>query len=420
MSRSLWVLVWVSVMLVAGVGADAPTTQPDPRISVLIEQLGDARWSERRAAEAALLEIGEAARPALEAATAHDDAEVRARAINILATLDDRQLVAPTRVTLKLDAVPAVDAVEALGDALGHQFQIWPPHWEQHVGDSTVTVDLQNVTGLEAMRAVLPQCKLAISPHAQGELSIHGQAAWPDVPAFDNGQTRFEVRTLSFNHVRRVDMTTRNVDERASGQMSVWLFAEPKFRMGGPGEMTVDEIIDENGEPIGMNVGGRSSYDHTSLMRQFTLRLDLPVEDRPKTIARMTGHVTVMHIMQTELFTVDQPLEQGGRKIVGNLTLTTEPMVRQSNTLSVEIRVDFPPGRSVERDFLRGLNLVDTEGQRFNRGGYSTRSDQTSLTATVRFSANAADQTPARLEWELPTKQEPREIPFEFTDLPLP
>ena len=60
------------------------------KIDALIEQLGDSRYSVRRDAQRALMDYGERARPALEAAARSEDAEVQHAALRLLRLLDDR------------------------------------------------------------------------------------------------------------------------------------------------------------------------------------------------------------------------------------------------------------------------------------------------------------------------------------------
>jgi len=72
-------------------GAEPGASQPE-RIAELIERLGADAFAERRAAERALIEIGEPARSAIEEATRSDDLEVAARARSVLRSLGERRV----------------------------------------------------------------------------------------------------------------------------------------------------------------------------------------------------------------------------------------------------------------------------------------------------------------------------------------
>ena len=78
----LLVLLAVMILAPAATSLAAPPTAED--LAAAIEQLGHARFDQRRQATDLLWASGEAARPYLESATTSKNAEVRARARAIL------------------------------------------------------------------------------------------------------------------------------------------------------------------------------------------------------------------------------------------------------------------------------------------------------------------------------------------------
>lgn len=105
-----------------GVTAVAQSDEaPAERIGRLIEQLGADAFSERRAAERALIEIGEPAREALEAASASDNPEVSARAESALAAIDERRRAARFERFVETGELPdaSLPLIEAYAEAVG-------------------------------------------------------------------------------------------------------------------------------------------------------------------------------------------------------------------------------------------------------------------------------------------------------------
>src|SRR4051812_28025793 len=104
----------LAVCLGGTVAARADGTAVVPTVERLIEQLGSPDFKTREAAGKALTARAAEALPVMKKTAAHPDAEVRQRLTGLIADLERAALLAPKRVTLKLDGVPLRDAVGQL------------------------------------------------------------------------------------------------------------------------------------------------------------------------------------------------------------------------------------------------------------------------------------------------------------------
>jgi hypothetical protein len=89
----------------------------------LVKGLGSTRFAEREAAYERLNTLGSAALPALRSAASSPDAEVRARALDLIQKVEARLLVEPTLVPLDFKDRPLSEILETLGERCRVSFQ---------------------------------------------------------------------------------------------------------------------------------------------------------------------------------------------------------------------------------------------------------------------------------------------------------
>jgi hypothetical protein len=99
-------------------GSFAAPASPQPSVATLVAQLGAEQFADREAAGRALEKLGSAALPALQAAARSDNAEVRARATQLLAklrrTTESTSRLAAKRVKLDYRDIPLGTAINDL------------------------------------------------------------------------------------------------------------------------------------------------------------------------------------------------------------------------------------------------------------------------------------------------------------------
>lgn len=131
----------------------------DPDVDRLVLRLGDNDLAVREEAAQALRELGSRAESALRRARESSDAEVRARAAELLVDLDRERAQQAARkeqrprklrlVTLDLSDAPIGDALRALGAQTGIEFDAPPPP-----ADRRVTLKVRETPLLEALNRI--------------------------------------------------------------------------------------------------------------------------------------------------------------------------------------------------------------------------------------------------------------------------
>ena len=238
--------------------------------SVAIAQLGGPDFKTRESAGKALAARAAEALPAMKKAAAHPDAEVRQRLAGLIADVERAALLAPKRITLKLDNVPLRDAVAELARASGYKLEL------QNTGgvQPLVSLVVENAPFWEAFDQLCGQGGLVLQQHydASQGLVLYPQNAI--VPFVDHrGPFRLSAsgfhynKSLNFATLPRNQLTGSQRSEQMSFMFSV--VAEPKLPLLGVGQAKL-ALLCLTGVTAGLEVVDRDS----KLSRQHPERLD--------------------------------------------------------------------------------------------------------------------------------------------------
>ncbi|MFN4258361.1 MAG: HEAT repeat domain-containing protein [Gemmataceae bacterium] len=155
--RTLFGLLALSVGLGLGglawvVAAPVSTVDEQKQIEQLIDLLGNGSFVEREEATSALEKIGAPALEALRKAAQSDDVETRKRASELVNKISQKMtaanLLAPTRVHLKYDNMPVLDAVRDLAQKSGYNIVLTGN--PQDLAERRVTLDTGETTFWQA------------------------------------------------------------------------------------------------------------------------------------------------------------------------------------------------------------------------------------------------------------------------------
>src|SRR5215218_10252214 len=106
---------WSSIVLLLFVVAGTARGEDQSRLAGLVSRLSSESWKERKEAMEKLVAVGEEALPLLHQLADHnDDGEVRARAASAIGQIEENRQTGMTLVTLRMEDVPAQQAVAEL------------------------------------------------------------------------------------------------------------------------------------------------------------------------------------------------------------------------------------------------------------------------------------------------------------------
>lgn len=433
---------------------------------VLVGELGSPKYQARVAAERSLSRLGRLAMPALRAALASQDLEIRLRATSLLTKIEERMLVEATNVDMKYGDKPLAEVIDSINRQAGLQIVLLPetnPIWRSR------KINLQSEKPLPFWRAMDELCRVADLHNAAGQQSfpMNGSQSFalyegyvaPPPHLYDHGPFRIQLNSLHYQsevHLspevgpRRGRILNgpglpTQVDATPSRQffLQMTVAAEPRLTIGQNGPINVSEALNEAGESLLLAkkrevIQHASGYFGINPSPAIRMRVDLAYPDQPgQRIKRIKG--TIPLIVSTRkpdpltISMVDHPgktlrhddvtLTIGEvRKNHDNHPVSIEVTLKVTGTASANLEAGGFPGAVTPPRAMASpqqLELLDNDDQPvvWFPSNSSFNGEETKLTMTLLD--RGAPITIKSLRYHSVLRGE-AEVPFEFRDLPIP
>jgi hypothetical protein len=414
-----------------------------------IAQLNSDSWKQRQSAADHLVALGEDAVPRLQQLVkATDDDETRTRAAAAIAQIDENRLTGASLVTLKLESVPAADALAELARQARGAIPTEPANLLSRKEMKRVSLDADHRPFWEVMQSLSAQTELAVAPinrhnHEIGLGLTSGSTEWMDRPIALSGPLLIRADNLVRKSRARLKPPIEVSQEFG---ISFTVFAEPKLKvMDYSTVLRLDEVTDDKGNslipppdndavPANVDVFGNTRDGNTSHW-ELGATLHYP-KGAGTTITRFRASATAQ--VQTRSAMLDLPLAsaKNATRNVGGLRVT----VRNVDPNRCELSV-YRDGRSDAEWFAVRMQLYasrarltdepgtvvarsqpgpDADDSPDNNQRMDVRMRLTREGAEDRGAAGGVPSTPTRLLWEFPTELRQLTVPFEFRDLPIP
>ncbi len=441
-----------------------PAAPPDPE--ALVEQLGSPRFAPRELAGVTLVGLGRAALPALRAARASRDVEIRARASAILDRVEGDLLVRPTMITLDFRDVTIAEAVRAIRGRTGLPVDL-PAEGDSAWSGRKITLEGgRSLPFWEAMDAL---CKAGGVHHrfetepTQGQAGsafsiFDGDAPTPE-PVSDSGPFRVHLASVHYQSevllsrprpgsvARGLRPTPADhAEQRPAASSKQFYFqllvtAEPGLAIASNGSVRVIEASDDLGRSI--VVSDRTAAPQTSSgdfgldsSPQLRLRVDLArLEEPGRRIKRVKGVIpVVVSARKADPLVVPVGGAPGKTYSNGDVTIGVREFRPAAGNRPAILKFSLRDAVGAGRDSARGdgelrpyrpespqqqLEVVDAEGRTvpWFPSGSLHAGDETRLTLTLLPGGTAG--VPASVRYHGIIRGE-AEIPFEFRDIPMP
>jgi hypothetical protein len=340
-------------------------------------------------------------------------------------------------ITMHLESAPTTEVLAELAKLTGVQITVWPENlWEQykhnHDGPpASISVDADNKSFWQVMQQISEASKL--SPFAMGAESVITMQ-FNQSPGGLFGKRPTSIgpsATITANSLERqhtVNLDSETVEPTRRCGVNLTAYVDPRLRMiKYHSQPTVETATDENGTILTGAAGNSAQMQATQSKWQLP-NLFLPLDYDPavsKKLAVLKGSVHVSVASEIEKLEItDLPAASGMQKDVAGRTITIEEVKDENNSVSVELKItrgDVPKEqfRELTNDIFQAVDLRSADGKRRNNsGGGGGGDDEINYSFSASYS-NEAEKAVA-LVWEIPTKIEEVELPFEFKDLPLP
>ena len=449
--------------------ADSPTGSPNP--AALAAELGSPRYARREAAERALGGLGRPAIPALRAALASPDPEVRDRAAHVLGRIEGALLVEPTSIRLDFDDVPLAEAVTTINREAGLRLTLAPEApalWAQR------RITARSAAPLPFWRAVDALC-------AAGQLHyVFGGAAdldstEPGFALFDGAAVAsgrfddhgpFRVQLVSLHAQSEVHLAGKpgaplgfardGTTTPAAGDpgvairqfyLQLLVGAEPRLTLSPGGPVRVLEAIDDQGRSRvapsrGEFIEREAGYQGLGSSPLVHLRADLAYPEGPagrlKKVKGVIPLVVSTRRPEPLAFGVadaaGRTFRQGGVELTvgelhpagGEQPATIELTVRRLRDASARVRGGDDGEESDDApDAVRALiapdrlEVLDADGRLIPWFPSSTFHDGEVAHLVLTLIDRKGPAAPASIRYHDVIRGR-TEVPFEFRDLPMP
>ncbi|HWE36074.1 MAG TPA: hypothetical protein VG406_05825 [Isosphaeraceae bacterium] len=446
-------------------GATGPA-DADP--AALVAQLGAPKFADREAATLRLEALGGAALPALRAAVAARDPEVRARALALRDRIESTLIVRPTLVTLDFRDRPTAEVVAAVGKRAGMPLSFEP---RRRFFAQSRRITLEAAEPVPFWSAVDRLSRVGRLQYSAGPVaSVDGGPAVPSLvfvegngrpaPTSDSGP--FRVKLTSVHLSRDLNFEAPDgppvpdlapADEREADAPAVieqfhvqlQVLGEPRLMLAQTGPARLIEAVDDLGQslkppqgaeapelPVGFAPRGRlggievEDDDEPNFAPgeqvQFQVELNRPPHPG-KAIGRLRGVVPLAVAGRRPDPLTIRLADATGRQVRNGEFAVTIHAVRVDAD-GTQIELTFRPERAgggpgVAAAIMGRLEVVDAKGRILPWGAFNAdvQGDAARLGLQV---TPAPDQGSPALLRVYGLVRAPAEVPFEFRDIRMP
>lgn len=429
-------LLLSSVLLLAGPStapSTAPTTLPSPEVAALVDALAGEDAAARDSAQTKLLEIGEDALPALEAARKETrDPDTQVRLDTLLVQIHERADVGATHITLKFDDTPLDQVLAALSKQAHMQFAgdvVAEIGGGQANRLPRLSLDLVDVSYWRAIEEIQSAGNVVFFPQPDGwrvqrnfgqNFNIHGSEAGA-----------FLIQPTMASYSRNIAYSRNFGGDGENFNIQFQVFAEPKIKLGsGMGQMTLERAVDSNGNDLLLAQQRTNQFGTGGGMSiGFAAQLKYP-KNPGTTITELRGNLRFSIARRSQQLSTDDLV--GGQRISANIDgarIRVEPSPDEtprggvSFTITVDAGADPQLPQRFMQNFQQMIHVTDSRDTALRFGGFNPgRNDghTMSLKFTYLSPQPQTSKGPYKLRIDVPTSFREIDVPFELKDLKMP
>jgi hypothetical protein len=436
-SHRTWAVVAAFTLLTASLLADPvnppaatsksvlTTTLTPAQIDAYVTQLGSKQFQKRNEAKSVLEQLGPIALPQLKAALAKaTDAEVKRHLAALVPTLEQQQALTPTLITLTCKDKPLKEFVKEIEKQSGYKIELVAGN----VKDEKLPISLEwnKVTFWEAMQSLSERCGLTIQEGWYGNDNMTVRLIQGEAPSrFTHLQGPFRVSATGFFYNRNIQFNQRTPANEISEalQVNLTVSVEPKMPLLSVRQPIFTEAVDDAGQNMTMPIDpqrGHYNHGYRSYMHQITGQLKPAASGRK--VRTLKGVVPVTVVAQTRpIITIDKLGEAKNKTVKqGATTINIQELTQNQGQPGIKMTIsESTPGNQNDYTWMNSIQqrieVFDDKGAKLqSHGGSWSMNGNNSINGTFTYSG-----VPAKLvyyEWQTLSYQ----VPFSFSDLPLP
>lgn len=409
-------------------------------LDALIGKLGAADFRSREKAGADLLALGDRALPQFKhTLTTVKDYEVSRRLGAIVKQLEADRLATPRRVTLRVQKVPARDALQQIARQSGYRFDLTQLDVNKELAKAAYSFDLTDVPFWQAVDAVCNAAGLDFNVHDDaGTLTFVYSDCWNPVTAYA-GPFRFNAQNV--NTGKSINLTRLPRKELFTPapeylNLGIALNAEPKAQVVGVKGTQLVKAVDNLGHEIKPDAVPPQMYQsfyygYGYRSYGYSLNLNLLRPSRESTHLReVRARAQIILLAETRPeVAIPDVMTVKNKKYIGRST-EVELVQADENNGQVTLHVTFRQlGQGTTHDYTwansiaQRVELTDAHGVKYQQNGWSNSTfNPASLTVVMNFVAPTGGvkagppATFTVLEWVTSTQ----DVEYVFKDVILP
>lgn len=409
-------------------GKNIPTTTLTPaQIEAYVAQLGSKQFQKRREALSILEQLGPVALPQLKAA--HEkatDPEIKRQLSALIPGLEQAKVLTPTQLTLSVKDKPLKDFIKEIEKQSGYKVELVAGNIKDD--KLPVTLEWNKVTFWEAMQTLSERYGLVFQEGWYGNDNmtvrlIQGESS----PNFVHLDGPFRVSATGFYYNRNIQFNNR-AQPATNGlseslQVNLTVSVEPKMPLLSVRQPVFTEATDDTGQSLLLPINPqRNVYYHgyRSYMHQVSGQLRPSANGRK--LRTLKGTVPVTVVAQTKPLITIEKLADAKNKTVkeGGTTIHIDELTQNNGQPGIKMSISENTN-GAQNDYTwmnsiqQRIEVFDDKGNKLQSyGGSWSTNGNNSITGTFTYSG-----APAKLvyyEWQTLSYQ----VPFSFSDLPLP
>ena len=338
----------------------------------------------------------------------------------------------PALITLKLESTHPRDAIAELAKQAGVSLAPWPEQlWEQNRNlPTSISLDIDGKSFWTALDALCTAAHLQpANTDGHGGLSLQqsdGQSVFRKRPQSVSGLATVVADSVQRNHTLSLDSDNPQAEHNCG--LSLTAYVAPRLRLlKYHPQPTVEAATDESGKSIAAQAAGQPGLQDAAIRWQLA-NLSVPLDydaANSHTLAALKGSISVTVAAEVEMFELDDLANaQGTDKTVAGRRITVDQIKDENHNFTLTltlVRTDLSKEefQQIVPTLFRAITFKSADDKTVSGGG-SGGGDGEKITYNFNFSYNNDSDKPAKLLWEIPTKIEDIELPFEFHDIPLP
>jgi len=380
----------------------------------------------RQAAQDQLVAMGDDARPLIaELLLAAREDEARLRLEAALAQIDENRITGASLITMHLANASPKQAFAELSRQCFAELHPFPENlWETGKWPK-VTLDIDHQPFWAAMRQIADATHADLQPFGDGARISRGGGFRMNGPSIIRGP--FLIVATQIERSQTIALAQAG-DVRSEFSLRMTVYAEPKIRVLAHSQaVKIDEARDDQGNDLAPPVPIVSGFYNAS-GGMWTLLAPLRYPPHPGTrIARIRGSTEFVIQTQSQQLQVPDILNVHDlSKTLGGMPITVHEMKKGGGN-SYELRISIvrdpqdPRFTHLQQNLNQRLRVLNAAGDPLELRGMSSRASNAMMEFTITFVAPPRSTgEPSKLVWDIPTASKGINVPFEFTDLPMP